>query len=112
MSHRITTNTYVFSVPNKVAPIKPRTDSRLKTTPKPVISTVHGRGAARGNKAAGARGAGRAGSGRSKPKTAEQLDQEMADYFGGNETAAAAPVAAASGGDIGMDDDAVLVGTP
>jgi len=95
--------------PNKITPPKARTDGRLKATPKPVTSTARGRGAARGNKAAGARGAGRSGNGRSKTKTAEQLDQEMADYFGGNETtAAAAPVVAADGGSIGMDDDTVL----
>ncbi|KAI5858046.1 putative mRNA export protein mlo3 [Tricharina praecox] len=94
--------------PNKIAAARPRADARPKTTPKPVVSTARGRGTARGNKTAGARGGvGRAGSGRSKPKTAEQLDQEMADYFGGNETASAAPVAVVNGGD-GMDDDAVL----
>jgi hypothetical protein len=103
-----------ISAPNKIAAPKARADGRLKVTPKPVTSTARGRGAARGNKAAGARGgAGRSGNGRSKSKTAEQLDQEMVDYFGGNETAAAAaPVAAANGGNIGMDDDTVLVGTP
>jgi len=95
--------------PNKIAAPKARADGRLKATPKPV-TTTRGRGATRGNKAAGARGgAGRSGNGRSKSKTAEQLDQEMVDYFGGNETAAAAtPVAAANGGNIGMDDDTVL----
>ncbi len=72
-----------------------------------------GRGRARG---------GRGGSGvaRSKPKTAEELDQEMSDYFVGGTTNAAsatAPAAngnataTANGGDIGMDDN-VLVGAP
>jgi len=80
------------------------------TKPKPVAAKPargRGRGRARG---------GRGGSGvaRSKPKTAEELDQEMSDYFvGGTTNAASATVPAANGsatattngGDVGMDDN-------
>ncbi|KAI5819453.1 putative mRNA export protein mlo3 [Pyronema omphalodes] len=83
-----------------------------KAAPKP---GANARGGRRGPAAAGAasnqRGAkgGRSGSGRAKPKTAEELDQEMSDYFGnsGDNSATAAPAAtngAANGGDVGMDD--------
>ncbi|CCX12248.1 Similar to mRNA export protein mlo3; acc. no. Q09330 [Pyronema omphalodes CBS 100304] len=83
-----------------------------KAAPKPAANA---RGGRRGPAAAGAapnqRGAkgGRSGSGRAKPKTAEELDQEMSDYFGGagDNSATAAPAAtngAATGGDVGMDD--------
>lgn len=95
------------SAPNKVTgPAKAE-----KPKPKPVVKPVARGG--RGNKRGGA---GRAGSGRGKPKTAEQLDQDMSDYFGdntANTSSGAAPAAAATtnGGDVGMDDT-VLVGTP
>jgi len=79
--------------------------------PKPVAAKP-ARGRGRGRAARGGRG----GSGvtRGKPKTAEQLDQEMADYFDGGATntgSTAAPVASGNaaatvnGGDVGMDDN-------
>lgn len=59
----------------------------------------------------GGRGGNASGSGRGKPKTAEQLDQEMSDYFDSSAAAAAAPAAApATTTDVGMEDT-VLVRT-
>ncbi|KAL7275967.1 RNA-binding RNA annealing protein [Rhizina undulata] len=88
--------------------------------PRPVSKNVNPQTArGRGGKKGG-RG-GRTGNGRGKPKTAEELDAEMADYFdnapaGGASNAVAAPTmattVATNGGDIGMDDDNVMVGTP
>jgi hypothetical protein len=93
----------LFSVPNKIA------RAAKAEKPKPVAkpqTVSRGRGGARGGRG------GNSGSGRSKPKTAEQLDQEMADYFGGESNGGVASAASiANGGDVGMDDT-VLVGTP
>jgi THO complex subunit 4 len=96
------------STPNKIITAKPRADR-----PKPAVraaTTPRGRG----TNARGKRGGRSGNAARPKTKTAEQLDQEMADYFGGdsnNATAAPAATAAANGGDADMDDT-VLVGTP
>lgn len=106
--------------PNAPASFADRVGAPNKVTkaekPKPAAAKpARGRGGARGNKRGGA--GGRGGSGRGKPKTAEQLDQEMADYFGNNDnsanattttTAAPAAAPAASNGDVGMDEDTVL----
>jgi THO complex subunit 4 len=103
----------VISAPNKIINKQPKGDK-----PKPVAKPAAGRGGARGGARGNKRGArSGSGSGRGKPKTAEQLDQDMSDYFGGDSTnasgagPAAATTAATNGGDVGMDDT-VLVGTP
>jgi THO complex subunit 4 len=98
-----------YSTPNKVVTAKPRAD-KPKPAVKPATASRGRGGSARGNKRGGRSGNGNA---RPKPKTAEQLDQEMADYFGdsNNASAASATTAAANGGDVGMDDT-VLVGAP
>ncbi|KAF8538537.1 hypothetical protein BDD12DRAFT_150311 [Trichophaea hybrida] len=97
--------------PNKIINKQPKGD-KPKPVVKPTAARGGARGGARGNKRGGRSGS---GSGRGKPKTAEQLDQDMSDYFGGDSTNAsgAAPAAATAtnGGDVGMDDT-VLVGTP
>jgi hypothetical protein len=75
---------------------KPKTAAQEKT-----------KGAAKGAKGAvnGAAGTAKAGAankkkagraGKPKPKTTEELDAEMQDYFGGNETNGAAPAATAA----------------
>jgi len=90
--------------PNKISPPKTQKPKAVaKSAAKP--AAVRGRAGTRGGKRGG-----RAGSGRGKPKTAEELDQEMADYFGGdvNPSGNAVPVAtstaATNGGDVGMED--------
>jgi len=73
--------------------------------PKPVAKSAP-RGGARGGRG----GRGRGGlNGTRKPKTAEELDQEMEDYYSTNASApaAAAPAAPAANGDA-MEDDGVL----
>ncbi|KAA8896883.1 putative mRNA export protein mlo3 [Sphaerosporella brunnea] len=93
--------------PNKIVTTTKSKADKPKPAAKPATAPR-----ARGNSARGGkRGGGRAGNAsRPKPKTAEQLDQEMADYFGESNNNTAAP--AANGGDVGMDDDTVLVGAP
>lgn len=93
--------------------------SQPKSQPKPATA---GRGATNGAATRG-RGRGRGGrrgrnAGRGKPKTADELDAEMVDYFdapggvGGNAgtdvtaTNGAAPTAA-NGEDLGMDEISV-----
>ncbi|KAI9841314.1 MAG: hypothetical protein M1838_003622 [Thelocarpon superellum] len=88
---------------------QPKAQPKSAAGPKPVTSgpTVGGRGRGRGG-----RGRGR-NAGRAKPKTTEELDAEMNDYFDGDSAAApAAPVGAdpavankAVGGDAGMEDE-------
>lgn len=67
----------------------------------------------------GGRGRGRArrgrNGGRGKPKTADELDAEMADYFdagansnGNTGTNGAAPQQAVANTDTGMDDDIMV----
>jgi len=85
-----------------------------KDKPKPATATkataavkgVKGRGRGRGGK--GER------TGRGKPKTAEELDQEMADYFvsgtnvpGDAGMANGGAVQPAANGDVGMDDEVI-----
>ncbi|KAK6349538.1 hypothetical protein TWF696_005822 [Orbilia brochopaga] len=66
--------------------------------PKPVTANGRANGAAGRGNARGGRGRGRkvaSGSGAKRtPKTVEELDQEMADYYKGSENAAPAPTAA------------------
>lgn len=57
-------------------------------------------GARREESGRGNRGEGRAGGGGRSRKTAEQLDAEMEDYWGGNGTAAKDPVGVAQTGEI------------
>lgn len=94
--------------PNKVSAPKPAkaANNAPKNAPKNAAreATRGGRGGRRG---------GRGGAGnRPKPKTAEQLDQEMADYFepNGATNGAAAPAAAAPAANVGDDamEDTVL----
>jgi len=98
--------------PNQVAAKGPKTAAKPKpatnTAPK-AVNNARGRPGRRGGPAA--RG-GRPG--RPKPKTAEELDAEMADYWDGSAPAAATGAAdgaqysnAAPGGDS-MEDDQVL----
>jgi hypothetical protein len=72
---------------------------------------------ARGGRAGRARGRGRGRNGRGKPKTAEELDAEMVDYFdavatNGNATGDAGATGgaqpAAANGDTGMDEDILV----
>ncbi|KAE9985653.1 hypothetical protein EG328_007067 [Venturia inaequalis] len=90
-----------------------------KDKPKPANTDKAGTGAAstRGRKPRRGRGAAAAG-GRAKPKTAEELDAEMADYWGGETGTgtADAPMAnggavqpaATNGGEAVMEDDGSL----
>lgn len=77
--------------------------STPKSTPKSAAST-------KGASARGGKGAGRGGrkgkNARPTKKTAEELDSEMVDYFGGGSTDAAAAGAAqpAANGDANMDE--------
>lgn len=95
------------SLGERVAQPKPAT----KDKPKPAGATK----AAPGNKVGKKTKRGR-NAGRGKPKTAEELDAEMADYFDSNASGAGAGDAAmtnggavqpATGGDTGMDDDVI-----
>ncbi|KAI9828099.1 MAG: hypothetical protein M1832_003626 [Thelocarpon impressellum] len=84
---------------------------KLATTTKvSVESATRGRGRGRGKTARGRN------AGRGKPKTTEDLDAEMNDYFGGSGEGApaaegapavinGATVAATNGGDAGMEDE-------
>ncbi|KAF2496146.1 RNA annealing protein [Lophium mytilinum] len=82
-----------------------------KSQPKPATGGRDAKGSARGRgKTARGRNAGRG-----KPKTADQLDAEMADYFVGDAgngdamvTNGGATVQGATGGDTGMDDDILV----
>lgn len=87
--------------------------SAEKAKPKPATAAPKAAAAKDAGKAGKrrARGKGKAGAGRPKPKTAEELDAEMADYFGGagneaNMTNGGA-VQPAAGGDVGMEEDTV-----
>lgn len=89
---------------------KPKTAAQEKTKGAAKGQKATANGAAGATKAAGnKKKTGRAG--RPKAKTAEELDAEMQDYFGGNEangaaaSAAAAPAAApAISDDANMDE--------
>lgn len=89
-----------------------------KATPK--TATPRTSGTTAGTARGGRKGRGRGNTGR-KPKTAEELDAEMVDYF---EPGAAAPAsgeattngttstAVAAGGDAGMEDEIMVCSTP
>lgn len=90
---------------------KPKTATKEKTKPAAgAKAAANGttNGASKDGRAAKKK-SGRAG--KPKAKTAEELDAEMQDYFGGGETngapanGAAEPVVAADGGDTGMVDE-------
>jgi THO complex subunit 4 len=90
-----------------------------KAQPKSAASNKHAAKGAKGAAAKGAAAAGKKGGrgARNAPrakKTAEELDSEMADYFGGSSApagdnsaaaAAAAPAAAPATGDAAMEDE-------
>jgi len=96
-----------------------------KDKPKPANADKAGtaagaaKGAGRKRGERGGRGTGRVARG--KPKSAEELDAEMADYWGGGENGpanggdapmanggAVQPAVAATNGDTGMDDDVIV----
>lgn len=98
----------------KLIPIRqPKSQPKPATAAKAVNSGVTGRGRGRGR--GGRRGR---NAGRGKPKTADELDAEMVDYFDapgttggtngtdGTATNGAAP-AIANGEDLGMDEISV-----
>jgi THO complex subunit 4 len=93
-------------------PVKELRDrmSAPKATPKPATDKPKSatNGAATRGRGRGGRRGGKGAPGRRKPKTAEELDVEMDDYFGsgtGAETDGAGTGAApATNGDGGMDD--------
>ncbi|KIW06629.1 uncharacterized protein PV09_02341 [Verruconis gallopava] len=79
-------------------------------TPKAATSDKAGKPGRRRARAA----KGKAGAGRPKPKTAEELDAEMADYWGGGANAESdaamangGAVQPAANGDTGMEEDVV-----
>ncbi|KAI4708363.1 hypothetical protein J4E89_006987 [Alternaria sp. Ai002NY15] len=81
-----------------------------KDKPKPATAEKAAPGAARGRGQTRGKGKGRGGrEARPKKKTVEELDAEMADYFPGSETNAAAGGAEVAqitaGGDTAMDDE-------
>jgi len=90
-----------------------------KDKPKPATADKASAGAGRGGRKRGGRGRGAAAAGgRTKPKTAEELDAEMADYWGtengpGAGTADAtmanggAVQPAATNGETVMEDDVI-----
>jgi THO complex subunit 4 len=83
-----------------------------KAKPKPATAAPKAAAGGKVGKVGKARargGKGKAGAGRPKPKTAEELDAEMADYFGNGDAAMSngGAVQPAAGGDTGMEDDVV-----
>jgi THO complex subunit 4 len=90
-----------------------------KDKPKPATADKAAAGNSRGGRKRGGRGRGAAAAGgRAKPKTAEELDAEMADYWGGDSGTGAgtadAPMAnggavqpAATNGETVMEDDVI-----
>lgn len=79
------------SQPKSAAKNKPKT----KEAPK-AAATTNGPKPARGAKKSGR-------AGRPKAKTAEELDAEMQDYFGGETNGTAAPPAQTAAADANMD---------
>jgi len=108
------------TVPEAHAPrsLSDRVAANPKAQPKSATATkANANGAAKGGRAAARAAKPKKGRpNRPKPKTAEELDAEMTDYFGGNTNGApgAAAVAdgmatgpaepAANGEDLGMDE--------
>lgn len=93
---------------------QPKSQPRLATSTKPASNGVTARGG-RGRGRVGRRGR---NAGRGKPKTADELDAEMVDYFDANGTnGATADGAANTNGavganateDLGMDEISVCV---
>lgn len=95
-------------------PRQPKTAT--KAQPKPATSTKNGGGRTRGRRAARGRNAGRG-----KPKSLEELDAEMQDYYETGTNGAtgegdavmetnggAVQPATAAGGDTGMDDEILV----
>lgn len=90
---------------------KPKPATKDKAQPKPATAdkaaTDKKEGARRG-RGKGGRGGAKGGSTRGKPKTAEELDQEMNDYWTPGDAAVAnggAVQPAATNGDAAMVDD-------
>ena len=89
-----------FRKPKNVVKDKVKRQDKPKTNGAATATT---NGAAKGNNPR-TKKSGRAG--RPKKKTAEELDAEMTDYFGGSAAAnGTAQPAAAAGGDTGMVDE-------
>lgn len=85
----------VFRQPKSAAKDKPKTNGAAATT--------NGAGKGKNTRAKKSRRAGKP-----KKKTVEELDADMADYYGGDSATAnatAQPAPAAAGGDTGMVDE-------
>ncbi|CAN9165569.1 unnamed protein product [Alternaria alternata] len=92
------------------ASLADRVTQPKKDKPKPATAEKSAPGATRGRGQTRGKGKGRGGrEARPKKKTVEELDAEMADYFPGGETNAAAGTAEVAqitaGGDTAMDDE-------
>ncbi|KAL1792138.1 hypothetical protein ACET3X_009889 [Alternaria dauci] len=92
------------------ASLADRVTQPKKDKPKPATAEKAAPGATRGRGQTRGKGKGRGGrDARPKKKTVEELDAEMADYFPGGETNAAAGTAEVAqitaGGDTAMDDE-------
>ncbi|CAN9153093.1 unnamed protein product [Alternaria sp. RS040] len=92
------------------ASLADRVTQPKKDKPKPAIAEKAAPSATRGRGQTRGKGKGRGGrEARPKKKTVEELDAEMADYFPGGETNAAAGAAEVAqitaGGDTAMDDE-------
>ncbi|CAI9633654.1 hypothetical protein GT037_005028 [Alternaria burnsii] len=92
------------------ASLADRVTQPKKDKPKPATAEKAAPGATRGRGQTRGKGKGRGGrEARPKKKTVEELDAEMADYFPGGETNAAAGTAEVAqitaGGDTAMDDE-------
>ncbi|CAN9169660.1 unnamed protein product [Alternaria alternata] len=92
------------------ASLADRVTQPKKDKPKPATAEKAAPGATRGRGQTRGKGKGRGGrEARPKKKTVEELDAEMADYFPGGETSAAAGTAEVAqitaGGDTAMDDE-------
>lgn len=104
-----------LSLADRVGPVNKPAPQPKKDSQKPKPAGGQKNNNIRGDKKGGRRG-GKAGGAARKPKTAEELDAEMVDYFEGNAAqpaaAAAAPAQApAATADANMDEE-VLVSTP
>lgn len=97
---------------------KPKSE---KAQPKPATATKDtGKKAGRGRGRVRGRGGRRGDNPRGKPKSAEELDQEMADYWEGGANGADTAMAtnggavqpAAANGDTGMEDEIMVCFTP
>ena len=106
-------NQNIVFIQSLTIPRQPR--SAVKSQPKPATSTKNGAARPRGRRAARGRNAGRG-----KPKSVEELDAEMQDYYdtGANGASAGGDAATETNGgavqpatgDTGMDDE-ILVST-